>query len=68
MKLYTLKKFDKLEEDFINSIQIGSFNVAYRDENGEINGLSILGYVVLVRHNRGQSKVSFKPCVILLTS
>lgn len=57
-KLYTLKKLDKIEEDFINSIQIGSFNVASRDDNGKINGLSIIGYVVLVRHNRGQSKVS----------
>ena len=32
--------------------------MASKDENGEIKGLSIIGYVVLVRHNRGQSNVS----------
>ena len=56
-KLYEGVKLKNDEEKFIKSIKFGDFNVASEDENGNINGLSKLGYVVLVRHNRGHSHI-----------
>jgi hypothetical protein len=57
-KLFKGAKLDKREEDFINSMKIGAFNVASTDPNGKITGLSALGYVVLIRHIRGQSSIT----------
>lgn len=57
-KLYGGFELDTNEETFINGLQIGDFNVASKDENGKINGLSLLGYVVLIRHQRGQTDIS----------
>jgi hypothetical protein len=45
------------ERDFIKDIQCGDFSVASIDEDGNINGLSRLGYVILVRYKRGQNNV-----------
>jgi len=56
-KLNVGAKLDEREKDFINNIQIGDFNVASRAEDGSIKGLGVIGYVVLVRHKRGQTNV-----------
>jgi hypothetical protein len=56
-KLFKGIKLDKREEEFINRMKIGSFNVASTGTDGKITGLSALGYVVLIRHIRGQSTV-----------
>jgi hypothetical protein len=57
-KLYNGGKLENDEEKFIKGIKFGDFNVASEDENGNINGLSNLGFVVLIRHSRGQSHVN----------
>jgi hypothetical protein len=56
-KLYEGVSLEQDEKVFIKNIEYGDFSVTAKDEQGNIIGLSRLGYAVLMRYRRGQNTI-----------
>lgn len=56
-KLYSGQKLDNKERMFADTLQIGDFSLPAKDENGNMSGLTQLGYAALTRFRRGQSNI-----------
>ena len=55
VKLYHLQQLDAHEEELAKKMYIGGFSLATEDENRNIQGLSVLGYIALQRYKRKQT-------------
>lgn len=55
VKLYHLQQLDAREEELAKKMHIGGFSLTTEDENRNIQGLSVLGYIVLQRYKRKQA-------------
>ncbi len=53
-KLYSGRDLDNKESEFADTLQIGDFSLPYKDENGNMSGLTQLGYAALTRFRRRQ--------------
>jgi hypothetical protein len=53
-KLYKHQKLEEDEEKIAKEMYIGDFSLVGVKENQEIEGLTYIGYMVFVRHKRGQ--------------
>jgi hypothetical protein len=58
-KIFNSEELDEQEKGLARKMYIGKYALVAEDEDCNINGLTLFGYMILQRYKRGQTHIQF---------